>query len=239
MPERAPLLPCPVCLSTTMDRLALGPGRRVEVDHCRRCRGIWFDHGEVQRLRALRPDEFWKRVTVQPPTLRPRCHGCHGPLDRAEAACPACGMAAVLDCPACARPMKVETHAGLRLDVCHGCRGVWFDHHELAQIWGASFDRALLERGTDRRSAVAVVGEGVAGGTLDVLFFAPDLAFHGVRAAGHAVGASAEAVSRVPGALASAPEAAASVFGAIGDAAGSVFEVIVDVVGGVFEGFGF
>lgn len=238
MRERAPLLPCPVCLSTTMDRLAIGPDRQLEVDHCRRCRGTWFEHGEVQRLRAMRQTEFWKQVSSASPTHRPRCHGCHGPLDRTEESCPMCGMAAVLDCPACAQPMKVETHAGLRLDVCHGCRGVWFDHHELALIWGPSFDRALAERGTDRRGALAAVGEGVAEGSLNVLFFAPDLAFHGAMAAGHVAGASANALSQLPGALAATPEAAASVFGAIGDAAGSVFEVLVSIIGGIFEGLG-
>lgn len=237
MRERAPLLPCPVCLATTMDRLAIGPGRHLEVDHCRRCRGIWFEHGEVQRLRALQPAELWKRVPVQPPTLRTWCHGCHGTLDREAESCPTCGTALVLDCPACENPMKVEAHGGMRLDVCHGCRGVWFDHHEIGRIWGPSFDRALRERGTDRGGALAAIGDGVAEGSLNVLFYAPDLAFHGVRAAGHAVGASANALSELPGALAASPEVAASVFGAIGDAAGSVFEVLVSVIGGIFDGF--
>ncbi|HEX2188947.1 MAG TPA: zf-TFIIB domain-containing protein, partial [Longimicrobiaceae bacterium] len=146
MPDLAPRLPCPVCLGVTMDRVEVGPGGALVVDHCRRCGGAWLEHGEVQRLRVAGQAALWKRVEKRGYRFRMRCHDCHASLERADEACPACGWSNVLGCPACDRPMRVESHAGLRLDVCRECRGVWFDHHELEAVWGASFDQALQRR---------------------------------------------------------------------------------------------
>ncbi len=240
MPEISPRLPCPVCLGATMDRVAVGPGGALLVDHCGRCGGVWLEHGEVQRLRAVPAAELWKRVEKRPLRFRMLCHDCHGPLERAEEKCPACGWSNTLDCPACGRPMRAESHAGLRLDVCGGCRGVWFDHHELGTIWHASFAGAARGRGSRRGGRAGAVAEGAGEVLLDTLFYAPDLAVAGIRATGHVVSASAEAASHVPDLVAAAPEAASAVFGAVGEAAGSVFEVVVEVivaiVGGVFDG---
>ncbi len=40
--------PCPLC-SRTMDKMNIGPGRRVLVDSCPTC-GLWFDRREVEDL---------------------------------------------------------------------------------------------------------------------------------------------------------------------------------------------
>src|SRR5690606_13964118 len=144
-----------------------------------------------------------------------------------------------LECPACARPMSTETHAGLRLDVCRECRGVWFDHHELAEIWKESFDSSIRRRGRKDGVGTAVAtGADVAGEVLlNSLFFAPDLVFYGARAAGAAAGAAAEVVSNLPGAIGAAPEVAAAAVEAAGEAAGSVFRVIVEIISGIFDNF--
>jgi Zn-finger nucleic acid-binding protein len=234
MTDLAPRLPCPVCLGTTLEKVRVGPHRTLEVDHCRRCGGTWFEHGEVQRLRELPSGEVWKHVERGDAASRMLCHDCHAPLDRAAERCPACGWSNVLDCPECARPMKGEPYAGLRLDVCRDCRGVWFDRHELQAIWTTSFDQSLRRRKLSPGGALA--GTADAGGEVlfHALFFAPDLVYYGARAAGHAAAASADAVSHLPGALAATPEAASAAFEAVGDAAGGVFEAIAEIIGGLF-----
>lgn len=233
MPELSPRLPCPVCLGVTMGRVAIGPGGALRVDHCGRCGGAWLEHGEVQRLRALPAAELWKRVEMRENRFRMRCHDCHGSLERADEKCPACGWSNTLECPACARPMRTESHAGLRLDVCGGCRGVWFDHHELQTIWEAGFEGALQGRALQRVDPPGVVRNTPGEVLLDTLFYSPDLAFHGVRAAGYAV----DAASHVPDLVAVAPEVATGLFEVVGEAAVSVFEVIASIIGGIFEGF--
>lgn len=235
MPELAPHLSCPVCLGTTMARVSVGPRKELQVDHCRRCGGLWLEHGEVQRLRALKQSELWTAVPRRAGLYRMRCHDCHGLMDRAEAACPACGWSNALDCPACDRPMLAESHAGLRLDICRECKGVWFDHHELQEIWEKSFDTSVKNRANDGK-AVAVAGDVAGEVLLNSLFFAPDLVFYGARAAGQAAVASAEMISHLPGAIAAAPEVAAAAVEAAGEAASSVFEVIVNIIAGIFDG---
>jgi Zn-finger nucleic acid-binding protein len=237
MPELSPRLPCPVCLGTTMEKLAIGPGGALQIDHCRRCGGVWLEHGEVQQMRTLKEHELWQQVEPRHFAFRMRCHDCHAPMERADEACPACGWTNLLDCPACQHPMRVEMHAGLRLDLCRGCKGIWFDHHELKAIWSASFDRALRKGPLPHGTAAGAVADGAASHALfDVLFFGPDLAYHGARAAGHAAVAAADLLSQLPEAIAGTPEAAASVFEAAGEASGSVFGVVVEIIGGIFEG---
>lgn len=229
MPDLAPRLPCPVCLGVTMDRVAIGPRGELGIDRCGRCGGAWLEHGEVQRLRRLPAAELWARVEKRRDPFRMLCHDCHAPLERADETCPACGWSNTLDCPACERPMRTEAHAGLRLDVCGGCRGVWFDHHELAAIWQAGFGRAAGERSPG--AAWGGAGEVL----LESLFYAPDLAFYGARTAANV---AAGAASHVPDLVAAAPEVAATVFEVVGEAAASVFEVIVSIICGIFEGLG-
>ncbi len=219
-----------------MEKLAIGPGGALQIDRCRRCGGVWLEHGEVQQLRALKQTELLNRVEQRPFAFRMHCHDCHAPMERAEEACPVCGWTNRLDCPACERPMRVESHAGLRLDLCRECKGVWFDHHELKAIWGASFDRALRKQPLLQSDTAGVVGEGAGQLLFETLFYAPDLVYYGARAAGHAAIASAEMASRLPEAMVATPEAASTVFEAAGEAAGSVFEVVVEILGGIFEG---
>lgn len=238
MTELSPRLPCPVCLGTTMDKVKLGPGGELELDHCGRCGGIWLEHGEVQRLRDLPKAELWRHVAPRQGAFRMRCHDCHAPLERAEEKCPGCGWSNVLDCPGCGRAMRVESHDGLRLDVCRDCKGVWFDHHELEAIWSASFDRALRQRNLPRGRSLADAAEETGDVLLDTLFHAPGLVYYGAHAVGHAVSASAEVLAHVPGAIASTPEAASTVFEVVTQAGGSVFEVIVEIIGGIFDGLG-
>ena len=232
MPDQRPALetrhPCPVCLGATMEKTPVcAPARReapLLLDHCGRCGGIWFDAGEVQRLQACGAEALWQAVTrrdAAPMT----CHACHGLMERHAAECPGCGWHNVLDCPSCLRPMEVATHDGVSLDVCRRCRGVWFDHDELAAIWRMELAAAVQRRGGPRALGDARDGTLVL---LDVLAYSPELAFVGARAAGHVIGASAQALTHAPEAVGMAAEVA-------GEAAAGVFETIVEIIGGLFS----
>ncbi len=229
MPELETRYPCPVCLGATMEKspvCAPGGQEALLLDHCGRCGGIWFEAGEVSRLHACGAEALWRAVARRTAPSPMRCHDCHALLGRDEAACASCGWRNVLDCPSCQRPMVVAAHDGIRLDVCRSCRGVWFDHEELAAIWRMELTAALHRHpGASRRLRDA--GDGSLA-LLEVLAYSPELAFVGARAAGHAIGASAEALAHAPEAVGAAAEVA-------GEAAAGVFEAILEIISGIFS----
>lgn len=219
--------PCPVCLGATLKKVRLrGGGRELVLDACERCGGIWFELGEVQRLRAHPPAALWRLVQRRTDPVRGACHFCHARIDRNAETCEVCGKANRIDCPSCATPLTVETHQHLRLDVCHTCKGVWFDHAELATIW-----RLSLESGQAvRRGGGESAGEIASSVALDALIFAPDLVVYGAARAGMAV---AEGGAHLVGA---APEALGAVASGAGELAGGAFEAILEIIGGIFDG---
>jgi Zn-finger nucleic acid-binding protein len=242
--------PCPVCLGVTMNKTSIGeplgvtpinrarssrvtvnrvgPGSEpLMLDHCTRCGGVWFEAGEVQRLRMLRADMFWTAVKPRSEQFRMQCHDCHGFIDRNAETCATCGWKNVLDCPLCLQPMKTATHAGVKLDACSSCKGVWFDHEELASIWRKEFTSSMQKRSGQSGSGLAASDMG-AYVVLDALSYSPWLAFEGIRLAGHVVAGSAEALSH-------APQVAGAVVDAAGDAASGVFEILMDIIGSLFD----
>lgn len=54
-----------------------------------------------------------------------------------------------MDCPRCAVPLRQALRAGIRIDECPTCRGVWLDRGELGQIqariWALQHDLNLAE----------------------------------------------------------------------------------------------
>lgn len=228
MPELAPRLRCPVCLGVTMAKVRVGQDAPVEIDRCARCAGVWLEYGEVQLLRRQPAAAFWAAVGGRrDPEMATPCHACHSPFERNLPACPSCGWKNVLDCPCCGQPMRRESRSGIDLDVCHRCKGVWFDHHELDAVWAVQASMALEHRsaGSTLADAGAVTGDVM----LDVLFYAPDAAIYG---AAHAVSVVAQVAAHVPEIAGAAPEAAIFAVEAAGEAAGGVFEVIF----WIFEG---
>lgn len=228
MPERAPRYPCPVCLGATMGKIRIGVQAPLEIDHCGRCGGVWLEHGEVPRLRTFAPAALWSRIGRRMAVAVTPCHDCHAPLDRDQAACPACGWKNVIDCPVCDRPMQRETREGVTLDVCRACKGVWIDHRELDAVWSLQVSLAVA-----RRPAAGLSPNDATAGDvlLDVLIYAPDVAIHGTA---HAVAGIAEVAAHVPDLVAAAPETAVAVVQVAGEAAGGVFEVIAGILEALF-----
>jgi len=229
MREIEPRYPCPVCLGVRLEKTRVGPRGELVLDSCRRCGGIWFELGEVQRLTRHRPQALWEHVPTRDEPFRMQCHDCHAPMDRNAASCPACDWRNAIECPVCQRAMESQVHEGLRLDICRSCKGVWFDHVELAAVWNLTLDAS---RRVPQRAGIlgdpSGVGDDGAVVLLHALAYSPEIVLYGARAAGYAVSASAEV-------LANAPEAAAGLVGAAGDAAAGVFEAILDIVSGLFS----
>ena len=218
-----PRYPCPVCLGATMKKVHIADrSKDLTLDYCPRCGGMWFELGEVQRLRSHPAKSLWSQIERKEAPHRMPCHNCQAILDRNAAQCEACGWKNVLECPSCARPLQPETHEGLRLDVCRQCRGVWFDHIELEAIWKLSLRPRRSQFAS--RPGAADVGWGVA----DVLVFSPDLFFYGAHASGMLIEGAAGAITHAPEMVGGAAEA-------VGDAAGGVFDAIVGIIEGIFS----
>ena len=218
-------LPCPVCLGVTMRKTRLtGRGQDLTLDACPRCGGIWFELGEVQRLRAHPPDALWKLVQQRHQPHRGPCHHCQAIIDRNAEKCDACGEINRIECPSCQREMDVQTHEGLRLDTCARCRGVWFDHVELEAVW-------KLALTASRKAPARYGGDAAEIGTyvvLDSLMYSPHLVVYGAQAAGMAIESGAHA-------LANAPEVAGAAVEGAGELAAGAFEAIVAIISGIFD----
>ncbi len=214
-----PRWPCPVCLGVKMDKVRMdGPaahgtsaGRPLILDHCSRCGGMWFELGEVQRVRRQPPEALRARVPVRDRKHRAQCHSCRAFLDRDSPVCGACGAKTQLACPACEQPMLQVPRAGVTLDICTKCKGVWFDHHELEAIWQMERSR-VVTRGDGR--GADVVAEAL-------LWTDPDVALLGAAGAAQVADAAAET--------------APALLEGVTEAAGNVFESLVEIVASLFE----
>ena len=224
MRELEARFPCPVCLGVTMEKARVGTDRGLLLDHCGRCGGVWFEAGELLQLRQRGASSFWKAITPRSDAFRMQCHSCHSFIGRNDPTCGACGWTNRLDCPLCQQRMERGTHQGITLDSCRSCKGVWFDHHELASIWSLELDTSLRRRG-QRFGGTAAEGSGAL---LEVLAFNPWLAYGAADAAGHLLAGSASMLSH-------APEGAAVMVEAAGEAASGVFETIVEIINGLFS----
>jgi len=178
-----------------MDKVSVDDGATaITLDYCPRCGGLWFNRGEVGQLARRQPAAFHAHVPVRAEPIRPPCPGCLTPLDRDAERCPACGRPNVLDCPVCDMTMERRAHAGLVLDLCPRCHGVWFDNAELSAIWRLNL-AAATESAKSRRTGRGAEALAVGGDVLvNAMFWTPDLVVYGGMAAGHAAGAAAEVV---------------------------------------------
>ncbi len=226
-----PRYPCPVCLGVRMVKQQIGKTEELLLDHCQRCGGIWFDYGEVQQLHRCRPQALWRQIDLRQEAYRMQCHACHAHIERNASTCPICGWNNVIDCPVCNHPLQPTTNHGLKLDLCQTCKGVWFDHIELAEIWNLELATLAKKRQHLVSSPPLAAGNDTLF-FLDVLSYSPDLAVYGAEALVQSgqtiVASSAEALAQIP-------EAASSSIEVAGDLAGNVFETIANILGEFFS----
>ena len=87
------------------------------------------------------------------------CPHCGGLTAAAAARCAQCGWLVKprpsrnpetpILCPACSSPAEFAWLAGIQIDLCSGCKGVWFDDGELADLPGKVSDEALARGAAD------------------------------------------------------------------------------------------
>lgn len=229
MAELATRYPCPVCLGVTMDTVRIGEGgTALEIDHCGRCGGVWFDAGEVERLRRFPSAALWARIGENAVKVVTPCHRCHAPLDRDAEKCPSCGWKNQLDCPVCARLMKRRELGIVTVDFCGGCKGVWFDHDELRSVWETATN-AIASRGP---GSTPPRPRSRFDHNLDTLYYTSEIV-DGVMVTAHLA-------SHLPNAMAALPDAADVAVGAVhvvsvaGEAAGGIFEAIAAILEALF-----
>lgn len=223
-------LPCPVCIGVQMEKAQIGTATSaVVLDHCPRCGGVWFEKGEAQQLTRHAPSLLWQHIPPRASMLKPLCHGCRAPLDRDAKRCGVCGKDNVLECPMCAKAMERREHAGLTLDVCSHCKGVWFDHVELKRLWSITVNDMQRKRGAGAMNAAAVGGDIL----LESLFWAPGLMLHAGSATVSGIGHAAGALGSVS--IDGAASAAMGAAEAAGGAAEGVFSAIMEIIAGIFD----
>ena len=230
MPDDRARIECPVCLGVKLAKLRPAAEVDLVLDYCARCGGIWFDAGEVPRLRDCQPQALAATVRLSDEVHRMRCHGCGASLARNDARCGHCGWRNILECPTCRRPLTPVERDGLRLDACRSCRGVWFDNAELGAIWN---ERVMALSRREPGTAPAVYGADYF--LLDAVLWAPDLVVNGVAVGAHAVGHGLSALAEGVASAGGLGEVAGAALEGTGELAGSVFEAIADIIGGLFS----
>lgn len=230
MPDDRVRLECPVCLGVKLAKLEPSPEASLVLDYCTRCGGVWFDAGEVPRLRQCQPRALAAKVELTPGVYRMRCHGCGASMARNEPHCPQCRWRNILECPVCRRPLEPVERDGLRLDACRTCRGAWFDNVELGAIWN---DRvAALARRAGGPRAPAAYGADYF--LLDAVLWGPDLVLNGVALGVHAAGEGLGVLANGVAGAGGLGDVAGAALEGTGQLAGSVFETIADIIGGLF-----
>jgi hypothetical protein len=96
--------------------------KKIELDYCTNCRGVWFDSGEMELLLEKAGLEnnrlFWGDIVQQP----------EAPLSEKKRKCPICG-----------RKMKkafIDRENKILIDICRNEHGIWFDGGELEKLLG-------------------------------------------------------------------------------------------------------
>lgn len=99
---------CPKCRQQSLKQ-KYASEMNLTVDYCPRCKGVWFDGGELNQAMA----ETDKDLQMPRDAVR------------LQALCPVCG-----------RPLHAFPYPGTRvvIEMCRQCRGLWLDAGEFAEI---------------------------------------------------------------------------------------------------------
>jgi Zn-finger nucleic acid-binding protein len=109
---------CPACKSD----MIVVEHRQIELDYCTKCRGVWFDSGELELLLESAGLE-----------------GVEPLLARLASSTEARSAEKKRKCPICVRKMRkilFGQEPEILLDICRQGDGIWFDGGELAQLVG-------------------------------------------------------------------------------------------------------
>lgn len=92
----------------------------IELDYCTRCKGVWFDAGELELFLELGglPDPA--------PFLQAMNERAEAVTAEKPRACPVCGRKM--------RKSAVNADGSVIVDVCREGHGIWFDQREVEQL---------------------------------------------------------------------------------------------------------
>ncbi|OIR10600.1 MAG: hypothetical protein BEU05_01550 [Marine Group III euryarchaeote CG-Bathy2] len=106
---------CPRCNSGLEPRSVTGDTFAITMDDCKDCGGLFLDRGELARLApdSAAVEELASQLLREP---EPGKHD--------------------IACPHCTGQMHLTTVPELevQLDICGGCKGIWFDQDELEAL---------------------------------------------------------------------------------------------------------
>lgn len=155
---------CPACTQPMNHRDRGG----TEIDVCPNCRGVWLDATELDAILGVDDGASVEAGLDESAALPTRCRYCGEETDR-SGQCQSCDRPAGLCCPRDDRSMYIVDAAGIELDRCPGCKGLWVDGFERAKL-GKMRDE-LVERAGEMRgdstghTAAALIGMGTVGQT--------------------------------------------------------------------------
>ncbi len=109
-PKKKDPIDCPKCQVRMNEMDAEVPGKKLMIDACPECHGIWLDRGELRQLIGDRKLADYLTKDIGTKTESP------------------------LVCPRCGGLMDYEHAEDVEVDVCLDCRGVWLDAGELAEL---------------------------------------------------------------------------------------------------------
>ena len=106
---------CPRCSTGLEPRSVTNDTFAITVDDCKDCGGLFLDRGELARLApdSASVEELASQLLREPET------GKHD-----------------IACPHCTGQMQLTSipEPEVQLDICGGCKGIWFDQNELEAL---------------------------------------------------------------------------------------------------------
>lgn len=129
----------------------------VEFDRCPQCDAHWFDMGELQTIFQHMGSLFSEKQLVNGVKLPNRCRWCETQNEGQATQCVCCDEPLAHQCPRDHHVMYHTRFGPVEIDICPGCRGLWFDGDEF---------RALVEAtqaSPSPRAFASATGAQVAG----------------------------------------------------------------------------
>jgi Zn-finger nucleic acid-binding protein len=149
-PDEA-LLRCPYCNDhpplAILDRYEQRTASPLR--YCNTCYGFWAVGDALTAGVASPADEHPALFAARGPK---RCRACFGHL-KPDGLCAKCGKPLPpLDCPSCGETMERVDRAGVALDQCAKCMGVWFDTGEIATVFKLAPPQGLAASQVDEHA---------------------------------------------------------------------------------------
>ncbi|MGV8121677.1 MAG: zf-TFIIB domain-containing protein [Candidatus Xenobiia bacterium LiM19] len=112
-------LTCPACSKVKMTPL-FDPEKKLEIDLCKNCNGLWFDDHELREF--LKSDRFTRMFLPDLINVGNVVAETYSITVKARV------------CPRCRVRLEERVHNGIAFDICAQCNGIFLDDGEINQI---------------------------------------------------------------------------------------------------------